>query len=139
MSRGGTGGTPRPEIHCIERAGMEMYREKVRVQGEMIIASGDTLYAYDLRNQQPLFPVERPQYAPGPRDDCRGRIHGCLLCYGTKRCGKKVGSHGSRNAYSQDKTRAPRTIGRLSSSGTRTEPKASMVYPWWWEFPGVSG
>jgi len=59
MSRGGTGGTPRPEIHCIERAGMEMYREKIRVQsegrvhrprgrGEMIIASGDTLYSYDL-------------------------------------------------------------------------------------------
>lgn len=48
MARGGTGGTPRPDIHCISRAGMELYREKVRSQGEMIIASGDTLYSYDL-------------------------------------------------------------------------------------------
>ena len=48
MARGGTGGTPRPDIHSISRAGQELYREKVRSQGEMIIASGDTLYSYDL-------------------------------------------------------------------------------------------
>ena len=48
MSRGGTGGTPRPDIHSISRAGQELYREKVRSQGEMIIASGDTVFSYDL-------------------------------------------------------------------------------------------
>ena len=40
-------GTPRVDIHSISRAGQELYREKVRCQGEMYIESGARLFSYD--------------------------------------------------------------------------------------------